>query len=114
MSRIGDQAWSWRWLGSERALAASAADALLVLMPVPTLPPPHANHACPLPLMTRHCSWVWQDGLLHGVPTRHSAILCFMAGPLGLLSHLLTKALWRAAGWGGGGRRGGEYVVYRF
>ena len=26
------------------------------------------------------------------MPIAHSAVLCFMAGPLGLLSHLITKA----------------------
>lgn len=60
-----------------------------------------------------HCSWVWQDGLRHGVPTSHSAVLCFMVGPLGLLTHLLTRAIWHATG--RGGRSGDDnYVVYRF
>ena len=51
-----------------------------------------------------------------GVPTPHSLALCFMAGPLGLLSHLATKALARALfkRRGGGGSRDEGYVVYRF
>eukprot|EP00887_Chlorella_sp_A99_P001779 scaffold19.g1779.t1 len=36
--------------------------------------------------------WVWEDGVSWGVPVGHSAVLCFMAAPLGLLSHLATKA----------------------
>ena len=37
--------------------------------------------------------------------TRHfpcavSIVLCFMAGPLGILSHLLTRRLWYRMGWG--------------
>lgn len=30
-----------------------------------------------------------------GVPTWHSALLCLVLAPLGLLSHALTKAAWR-------------------
>jgi hypothetical protein len=29
------------------------------------------------------------------LPVAHSLVLCFMAGPLGLLSHLATRAVWR-------------------
>jgi hypothetical protein len=36
--------------------------------------------------------YVWADGLNFLVPTAHSLLLCFMMGPLGLLSHMLTKA----------------------
>ena len=38
-------------------------------------------------------------------PCAFSVVLCFMAGPLGILSHLLTRKLWREMGWGieGGG-----------
>ena len=38
-------------------------------------------------------------------PCAFSVVLCFMAGPLGILSHLLTRTLWREMGWGieGGG-----------
>ena len=43
-------------------------------------------------VMARH---VHKDGLRAGVPTQHSLILCFMVGPLGILSHLLTLALWK-------------------
>jgi hypothetical protein len=35
---------------------------------------------------------VWRDGLRHGVLTAHSVILCFMFGPTGILSHMMTKA----------------------
>jgi hypothetical protein len=46
---------------------------------------------------------VYLDGVRHRVPTAHSAVLCFMAGPLGLASHLATKwaVQWRR-------RRAGE------
>lgn len=37
--------------------------------------------------------WVYQDALRHNVYSLHSLILCFMAGPIGLLSHILTKTL---------------------
>ncbi|KAL4513836.1 hypothetical protein Ndes2437A_g08182 [Nannochloris sp. 'desiccata'] len=37
--------------------------------------------------------WVYADGQRHNVPIGHSAVLCFMVGPLGLLSHLCTKAI---------------------
>lgn len=36
---------------------------------------------------------VLQDGLARGVATAHSVVLCFFAGPLGLLSHLATCAV---------------------
>lgn len=35
--------------------------------------------------------WVYHDALRHNVASIHSLILCFMVGPLGLLSHILTK-----------------------
>ncbi len=40
---------------------------------------------------------VFLSGLRERVPTRHSVALCFMFGPLGLLSHGLTRAAARAA-----------------
>ena len=46
-------------------------------------------------VMARH---VHKDGLRAGVPTQHSLVLCFMVGPLGILSHLLTSAFWRLKG----------------
>lgn len=55
--------------------------------------------------------WVYRDGLRNGIPVWHSAILCFMVGPLGLLCHLATKKLvtsWRSRG------KQAEYVIYRF
>ncbi|WP_035985468.1 ABA4-like family protein [Leptolyngbya sp. KIOST-1] len=39
--------------------------------------------------------WIYWQGQESGVFTRHSLALCLFAGPLGLLSHLLTDALWR-------------------
>ncbi len=33
------------------------------------------------------------DGLRRRIPTRHSIVLCFLFGPIGLLSHLLTDQL---------------------
>ena len=44
------------------------------------------------------CRWIYHDALLQEVPVAHSAILCFMVGPLGLLSHYITRTLilhWR-------------------
>ena len=37
--------------------------------------------------------WVYEDALRHNVYCIHSLVLCFMVGPLGLLSHVLTKTL---------------------
>lgn len=54
---------------------------------------------------------VFLDGVRHGVWTAHSVVLCFMFGPLGLLSHWLTKA---AAKMLGRTPREQEYIVYRF
>lgn len=48
------------------------------------LPPPVRMLCCA-------CREVWMDGLKHGVATGHSVILCFMFGPLGMLSHMVTK-----------------------
>ena len=41
--------------------------------------------------LCRACREVWMDGLKHGTATGHSVILCFMFGPLGILSHMATK-----------------------
>lgn len=38
---------------------------------------------------------VWLDGLRHAIPTGHSIILCFMFGPLGMLSHMTTRTVQR-------------------
>ncbi len=35
--------------------------------------------------------WIYQQGQATGVWTIHSLILCLFAGPLGLLSHILTQ-----------------------
>ncbi|MBD2258166.1 ABA4-like family protein [Pseudanabaena sp. FACHB-2040] len=39
--------------------------------------------------------WIYWQGQESGVFTRHSLALCLFAGPLGLLSHLLTDAVWK-------------------
>ncbi|MBW4485340.1 MAG: DUF4281 domain-containing protein [Tildeniella torsiva UHER 1998/13D] len=39
--------------------------------------------------------WIYGQGQESGVFTRHSLALCFFAGPLGLLSHLVTDAVWK-------------------
>jgi hypothetical protein len=37
--------------------------------------------------------WIYQEGQRLGVWTIHSLILCLFAGPLGLLSHIVTRSL---------------------
>lgn len=44
-------------------------------------------------------------------PTLPAAVLCFMVGPLGLLCHLITRAVLRAKR---GSAQTDDYVVYRF
>ncbi len=44
--------------------------------------------------------WVYGEGQRTGVWTRHSIALCLFAGPLGLLSHILTAAVYQR--WFGG------------
>lgn len=39
--------------------------------------------------------WIYWQGQESGVFTRHSLALCLFAGPMGLLSHLLTDAVWK-------------------
>ncbi|GAA0148668.1 hypothetical protein LIER_08048 [Lithospermum erythrorhizon] len=39
---------------------------------------------------------VYQDGLQNDVETRHSVILCLLFCPIGVLSHVITKALVRS------------------
>ncbi|MCG9885344.1 MAG: DUF4281 domain-containing protein [Cyanobacteria bacterium] len=41
--------------------------------------------------------WIYWEGQKSGVWTVHSLVICLFAGPLGLLSHLLTDAI--AARW---------------
>ncbi|MEL6223014.1 MAG: ABA4-like family protein [Cyanobacteria bacterium J06627_8] len=36
--------------------------------------------------------WIYQDGQSLNVFTRHSLVLCLFAGPIGLLSHILTRS----------------------
>lgn len=35
--------------------------------------------------------WIYWEGQHNGTWTRHSLILCLFAGPIGLLSHILTR-----------------------
>lgn len=35
--------------------------------------------------------WVYGDALKNSIPAIHSLVLCFMVGPLGVLSHLITR-----------------------
>jgi hypothetical protein len=44
--------------------------------------------------------WIYWQGQERGVFTRHSLALCLFAGPMGLLSHLVTDALWQRFGAG--------------
>jgi hypothetical protein len=37
--------------------------------------------------------WIYLDGLKKDIPTPHSLFFCFLLGPLGLLMHLVTRAL---------------------
>lgn len=37
--------------------------------------------------------WIYQDGLSNKIFTRHSIALCLFAGPLGLLSHIITRGI---------------------
>lgn len=55
---------------------------------------------------------VFLDGVRNGVWTAHSVVLCFMFGPLGLLSHWLTKAAARLLG--RGAPQEPEYIMFRF
>lgn len=44
---------------------------------------------CPL----NRARWVYLDGQRRSVPVAHSAVLCFMVGPLGLLCHMCTRSV---------------------
>ncbi|MBE9177351.1 DUF4281 domain-containing protein [Oculatella sp. LEGE 06141] len=35
--------------------------------------------------------WIYQEGQRTGIWTTHSLVLCLFAGPLGLLSHIVTR-----------------------
>ncbi|MCG8365900.1 MAG: DUF4281 domain-containing protein, partial [Pseudanabaenales cyanobacterium] len=37
--------------------------------------------------------WIYLEGQRTGVWTRHSLVLCLFAGPMGLLSHILTQII---------------------
>ena len=37
--------------------------------------------------------WIYFEGQRTGVWTRHSLVLCLFAGPMGLLSHILTQII---------------------
>ncbi|MCU0569183.1 MAG: ABA4-like family protein [Oculatellaceae cyanobacterium Prado106] len=38
--------------------------------------------------------WIYWEGQRTGVWTIHSLVLCLFAGPMGLLSHLVTQWIW--------------------
>ncbi|GAB2214681.1 hypothetical protein Drorol1_Dr00019041 [Drosera rotundifolia] len=40
---------------------------------------------------------VYHDGLENGIETRHSVSICLLFGPIGIMSHAITKALTRRA-----------------
>jgi hypothetical protein len=40
--------------------------------------------------------YVFNDSVASGLPYKHSVVLCFLVGPAGLLSHLVTKKLLKA------------------
>ncbi|EKD11302.1 DUF4281 domain-containing protein [Limnospira fusiformis KN01] len=46
--------------------------------------------------------WIYWEGQKTGVWTIHSLILCLFAGPMGLLSHIITAAVTRQFFAGGG------------
>ena len=46
----------------------------------------------PIDSRALHRRSVFLSGLSERVPTGHSVVLCFMFGPLGVLSHTLTRA----------------------
>ena len=37
------------------------------------------------------CRYVFMDGQRHSIPTRHSLVLCYLFGPIGLMSHMATR-----------------------
>lgn len=39
--------------------------------------------------------WIYLEGQRTGIWTAHSLVLCLFAGPMGLLSHILTDWIWR-------------------
>lgn len=74
-----------------------------------TLRPTHHNHHKHTHRHDRRA--VVLDGISHSVLTAHSVVLCFMAGPLGVLSHWLTKLGARMLRIE---RYENDYVIYRF
>ena len=100
------------------AAAAAARAVLAAASPLPSVPAfatlfatPGATAAAWLHLLTLdfvQAAWVARDAAacVAGVggggscsvprlPVAHSLVLCFMAGPLGLLSHVVTRTVWR-------------------
>eukprot|EP00892_Ulva_mutabilis_P004120 jgi/Ulvmu1/207/UM001_0211.1 len=47
--------------------------------------------------------WIWLDGLVRGVNTVHSVLLCAVLPPLGFLAHIITTFLKRQLARGSGG-----------
>ncbi|KAF8072604.1 U3 small nucleolar RNA-associated-like protein [Scenedesmus sp. PABB004] len=88
------QAWQGGDLGAvQQVLAASRplpdAASLAALFQHKTLTALAWLHLLLLDFLTARA--VLMDGLRQLVPTAHSVLLCFMVGPLGLLSHVLTR-----------------------
>ena len=99
------------------AAAAAVRAAVAAASPLPSVPAfaalfatPGATAAAWLHLLTLdfvQAAWVARDaavcvaGVAEGgsrtvprLPVTHSLVLCFMAGPLGLLSHVVTRTVW--------------------
>lgn len=108
------------------AAAAAVRAAAAAATPLPSVPAfaalfatPGATAAAWLHLLTLdfvQAAWVARDAAAapasangRRLPVAHSLVLCFMAGPLGLLSHVATRAVWR---WRVGVKE--EAVMYRF
>ena len=82
----------WVWPLLQQGLAPSLASICAALSDAPLVACVWVQLLLMDMVMARH---VHADGLRNGIPTPHSLILCFMVGPLGILSHLLTSKLWR-------------------
>jgi len=82
----------WVWPLLQQGLAPSLASICAALSDAPLVACVWVQLLLMDMVMARQ---VHADGLRNGIPTPHSLILCFMVGPLGILSHLLTSKLWR-------------------
>jgi len=79
------------WSASKQYFRTWKVERFAVLFQDPMLTALTWTHLLLLDLfVARH---VYLDGLQKKVLTAHSIILCFMFGPTGLLSHMLTKTM---------------------